>query len=41
MTVDQALRAAREALAKIASESFDPWAKRAAEEALEATKPGA
>jgi hypothetical protein len=41
VTVDQALRKAREALAKIAQESFDPWAAKQAREALDATKPGA
>lgn len=39
--MDQQLRLLREALAKIAAESFDPRAIREAQAALEATRPGA
>lgn len=39
--MDTQLAKLRAALAKIASDSFDPWAARVAREALEATKPGA
>lgn len=40
-TMDQQVRALREALAKIAAETYDPRARDLANQALEQTKPGA